>query len=111
MENKEATIDSFRQLELILPTDNKKQEAFYYSAYKEMISLFSLPYASETFDFSGNDFFEDLYAWGEKITKMPEFKQPRGVKHFIYMNRTNFGLYTILNELKAVVNTENYCPA
>jgi predicted unusual protein kinase regulating ubiquinone biosynthesis (AarF/ABC1/UbiB family) len=110
MEDKAATIDAFRKLEMIQPDDDSKQIEFYRKAYKQMISLFALPYTSKTFDFSKPEFFEDLYAWGEKITKMPEFKQPRGVKHFIYINRTNFGLYTILNELGATVKTDTYKP-
>jgi predicted unusual protein kinase regulating ubiquinone biosynthesis (AarF/ABC1/UbiB family) len=110
MDNKSETIESFRQLGLIQPDDNPKQIEFYYKAYKEMITLFTLPYKSKTFDFSKPEFFEDIYDWGEKITKMREFKQPRGVKHFIYINRTNFGLYTILNELSATVETDTYLP-
>ncbi len=110
MKHKSATIDAFRKLEMIHRNDNAQQIEFYYKSYKEMISLFALPYTSKTFDFSKPKFFEDLYEWGEKITKMPEFKQPRGVKHFIYINRTNFGLYTILNELQATVNTQTYQP-
>lgn len=110
MTDKEATIKGFRQLEMIQPDDNKKQIEFYYKAYKEMISLFALPYISKTFDFSKPDFFEQLYAYGEKIAKMPEFKQQRGVKHFIYTNRTNFGLYTLLNELGATVKTDTFQP-
>ncbi|MGN6602343.1 MAG: ABC1 kinase family protein [Ginsengibacter sp.] len=110
MEDKEATIKAFRQLEMIQPNDDKKQIEFYYKAYKEMISLFALPYTSKVFDFSKPEFFEQLYAWGEKIARMPEFKQPRGVKHFIYVNRTNFGLYTLLNELNATVRTDTFQP-
>ena len=75
-----------------------------------MISLFAKPYTSKFFDFSKPDFFEQLYVYGEKISKMPEFKQARGVKHFIYVNRTNFGLYTILHELKATVKTDTFKP-
>jgi len=110
MDNKAATIKAFRKLEMIHPTDDKKQIEFYYKSYKEMISLFFLPYATPTFDFSKPKFFDDIYAHGEKITTMPEFKQPRGVKHFIYVNRTNFGLYTLLNDLNATVNTNTYPP-
>jgi predicted unusual protein kinase regulating ubiquinone biosynthesis (AarF/ABC1/UbiB family) len=110
MDDKAATIKAFRELEMIQPNDSGKQIEFYYKAYKEMISLFALPYTSRTFDFSQPQFFEDLYNYGEKITKMPEFKQPRGVKHFIYVNRTNFGLYTLLNELNATVNTDTFQP-
>ncbi|MGN6264094.1 MAG: ABC1 kinase family protein [Ginsengibacter sp.] len=111
MTNKDATIQAFRQLQMIQAGDSKKQVEFYYKAYKEMISLFASPYLRPTFDFSKPEFFEKLYAWGEKIAKMPEFKQPRGVKHFIYVNRTNFGLYTLLNELSATVKTNTFQPA
>jgi predicted unusual protein kinase regulating ubiquinone biosynthesis (AarF/ABC1/UbiB family) len=110
MDDKEATIAAFRELELILPTDSPKQVEFYHREYKQMIALFSKPYSQKTFDFSQDKFFEELYAYGERITKIPEFKQPRGVKHFIYINRTNFGLYTILNELKAKVKTNTFVP-
>jgi hypothetical protein len=95
---------------MILPNDTEAQIEFYYKAYKEMISLFAQPYITPTFDFSQSDFFENLYTYGEKIAKMPEFKQARGVKHFIYINRTNFGLYNILHELKATVKTDTYTP-
>ena len=109
-DNKAATIKAFRQLEMILPNDNEAQIEFYYKAYKEMISLFGQPYITPTFDFGQVAFFENLYTYGEKIAKMPEFKQARGVKHFIYINRTNFGLYNILHELNATVKTNTYVP-
>jgi predicted unusual protein kinase regulating ubiquinone biosynthesis (AarF/ABC1/UbiB family) len=109
-ENKEETIKAFRLLEMILPNDTPAQVEFYYKMYKEMISLFARPYITSTFDFSQTDFFDQLYGFGEQIAKMPEFKQARGVKHFIYVNRTNFGLYNILHELKAEVKTDTYKP-
>ncbi|HTN19243.1 MAG TPA: AarF/ABC1/UbiB kinase family protein [Pelobium sp.] len=110
MNNREETIKAFRALEMILPNDSEKQIDFYHQAYKEMITLFAQPYIKGEFDFSKPDFFDALYSFGEKISKMPEFKQARGVKHFIYVNRTNFGLYNILNELGASVKTDTYKP-
>ncbi|QPH39731.1 ABC1 kinase family protein [Pedobacter endophyticus] len=108
--DKHKTIDAFRKLDMIHADDTDEQVEFYYKAYKEMISLFARPYTSKIFDFSKPEFFDQLYAYGEKISKMPEFKQARGVKHFIYVNRTNFGLYQMLHELKAMVNTDTYEP-
>lgn len=110
LNDKAETIKAFRQLEMIQPKDNNQQIEFYYQNYKEMIQLFAEPYMSGEFDFSQNKFFDSLYAFGEKIAKMPEFKQARGVKHFIYVNRTNFGLYNILHELKAKVKTDTFKP-
>jgi hypothetical protein len=75
-----------------------------------MIVLFAEPYMKGEFDFSQTAFFDALYGFGEKIARMPEFKQARGVKHFIYINRTNFGLYNILHELGSKVKTDTYKP-
>ena len=108
--DKQKTIDAFRKLDMIHKEDTEAQVEFYYKSYKEMIELFAKPYINEYFDFSENEFFEKLYEYGEKISRMPEFKQARGVKHFIYVNRTNFGLYTILHDLKATVKTNTFKP-
>lgn len=110
LRDKKKTIEAFRKLEMIQPGDNDSQIEFYYTAYREMIELFARPYTSKRFDFSKPEFFEQLYGYGEKISGMAEFKQARGVKHFIYVNRTNFGLYSILHELKATINTDTFQP-
>lgn len=109
-DDKEETIKAFRRLEMILPNDTPAQIEFYYTMFKHMISLFAKPYITDVFDFGETTFFEELFGFGEKVSKMPEFKQARGVKHFIYINRTNFGLYNILHELKARVKTDTYKP-
>jgi predicted unusual protein kinase regulating ubiquinone biosynthesis (AarF/ABC1/UbiB family) len=110
MDNREETIKAFRQLEMIHPNDTPAQIEFYYGMYRQMIGLFAKPYVTDHFDFGQTAFFEELYGFGEKVSKMPEFKQARGVKHFIYVNRTNFGLYNILHELKAEVKTDTFKP-
>jgi predicted unusual protein kinase regulating ubiquinone biosynthesis (AarF/ABC1/UbiB family) len=110
LKDKPRTIKAFRQLEMIRENDDAAQIEFYYRIYKEMIELFAQPYMSNTFDFSKSDFFDKLYSYGEKISRMPEFKQARGVKHFIYVNRTNFGLYNMLHDLGATVRTDTWYP-
>ncbi|WP_207534299.1 ABC1 kinase family protein [Desertivirga arenae] len=110
LNDKESTLKAFRELEMILPKDSPQQVEFYYENFSEMIALFTRPYTSGIFDFSKTDFFEQIYAYGDRMARMPEFKQARGVKHFIYINRTNFGLYNILHELKATVKTDTYPP-
>ncbi|MDP3468986.1 MAG: AarF/ABC1/UbiB kinase family protein [Daejeonella sp.] len=110
LKDKARTIKAFRQLEMIRENDDATQIEFYYRIYKEMIELFAQPYMSNTFDFSKSEFFDKLYSYGEKISRMPEFKQARGVKHFIYVNRTNFGLYNMLHDLGAIVRTDTWYP-
>lgn len=109
-DSKEDTITAFRKLEMILPNDTPAQIEFYYTMFRQMIGLFAKPYITDEFDFGEKAFFDELFGFGEKVSKMPEFKQARGVKHFIYVNRTNFGLYNILHELKAKVKTGTYKP-
>ena len=108
--NREETIKAFRQLQMIHSDDTPAQIEFYYKMFKQMIGLFAKPYITDRFDFGQTEFFDELYGFGEKVSKMPEFKQARGVKHFIYVNRTNFGLYNILHELKAKVKTDTFKP-
>ena len=110
LDNKEETIKAFRLLDMIRKDDTPAQVEFYHGMYKQMISLFAKPYITDHFDFGETAFFDNLYSFGEQVSKMPEFKQPRGVKHFIYVNRTNFGLYNILHELNAKVKTDTYKP-
>lgn len=110
LNDKSTAIKAFRKLEMILDTDDDKQVDFYFKWYKAMISLFAEPFMNDEFDFSDEKFMRSLYEFGEQLAKLPEFKQARGVKHFIYVNRTNFGLYSILHELKAKVKN-NYRPA
>lgn len=109
-QDKEKTMQAFRELEMVHSKDTPAEVEFYYDMYRQMIELFAKPYSEETFDFSKPGFFENIYRYGEMIAKMPEFKQARGVKHFIYINRTNFGLYNILHELNATVQTNTYLP-
>jgi hypothetical protein len=48
---------------------------------------------------------------GEELTKDTQLRKMngnRGSKHFLYINRTFFGLYNLLHDLKARVNTLEY---
>src|ERR1700712_82986 len=80
MNNKEETIKAFRLLDMIHKDDTPAQIEFFYTQFKEMIELFAMPYINNHFDFSQTAFFDKLYKFGEKVSKMPEFKQARGVK-------------------------------
>jgi predicted unusual protein kinase regulating ubiquinone biosynthesis (AarF/ABC1/UbiB family) len=110
LQDKSSTIKAFRELEMIRQNDSPTQIEFFYQVYREMIELFAQPYMSGTFNFSEKGYFDKLYNYGERIARMPEFKQARGVKHFIYVNRTNFGLYNMLGELEATVKTDSWKP-
>ena len=72
--------------------------------FHEMLSLFTKPFHQDTFDFSDSDFFGEITKLGERYSKSTDLKKMnanRGSKHFIYINRTFFGLYNLMFDLKA----------
>jgi hypothetical protein len=73
-----------------------------------MISLLGKPFHVEKFDFADDDFFNEIFLLGERISNDKMFRksrQARGSRHGLYINRTYFGLYNLLNQLRAEVNT------
>ncbi|WP_124978881.1 ABC1 kinase family protein [Nonlabens xiamenensis] len=96
----------------ILRQDDTAQEIDYFSAlFHEMLSLFTRPFQQRTFDFSDESFWEEISSLSEKYSNDKELRKMngnRGSKHFLYINRTFFGLYNLLHDLKATVNTHDY---
>lgn len=100
--------------QIIFDSDSEADVALYSSIFKEALSLVLQPFHQAEFDFGNETFFEDIYAYGDRMGRNPALRQskvPRGDKDGLYMNRTYFGLYSILNQLKAKVQTLRYIPA
>lgn len=92
------------ELEILREDDSKEEIVFFTKMFHEMLSLFTQPFHAETFDFSDESFFGKIAELGEKYSKNTELRKMngnRGSKHFIYMNRTFFGLYNLMFDLKA----------
>ncbi|MFE3868613.1 ABC1 kinase family protein [Flavobacterium sp. LS2P90] len=91
----------------ILRRDDSKEEVDYFTAlFHDLLSLFTKPFQSQTFDFSDETFFESIAQLGERFSKDTNLRKMngnRGSKHFIYMNRTFFGLYNLMFDLKATI--------
>jgi len=91
----------------ILRTDDSKEEVEYFTQmFYDLLSLFTTPFQTETFDFSDAAFFESIAQLGERFSKDTNLKKMngnRGSKHFIYMNRTFFGLYNLMFDLKTTI--------
>ena len=97
------------ELEILRADDSKEEIAYFTEMFYDLLSLFTKPFQEETFDFSDETFFESIAQLGERFSKDTNLRKMngnRGSKHFIYMNRTFFGLYNLLFDLKAniVVN-------
>ena len=100
----------FRQLEFLYPTDTPQDVRFYTDLFTGMIGLLGRPFYEGSFDFGNDAYFEEIYAFGEMLAGMKELKESkvaRGSKDSLYINRTYYGLYSILNQLRAGVRTES----
>jgi predicted unusual protein kinase regulating ubiquinone biosynthesis (AarF/ABC1/UbiB family) len=99
----------FKTLEIILPQDTNRESELVTKMFVDLIRLVARPINHEDFDFNDDSFFEEIYQMGEKISRDSELKklQARGSRHFIYFNRTFFGLYNILNALKVKIKTNS----
>jgi predicted unusual protein kinase regulating ubiquinone biosynthesis (AarF/ABC1/UbiB family) len=106
LDNPERVNELFKELEIIRPSDSEKEVKIVTEMFTGLIRLLSRPFNEGVFDFSDEAFFKEIYLKGEEISKNPEMSrlQARGSRHFIYFNRTFFGLYNILHALKAKVD-------
>lgn len=98
----------YTNLEMIHPTDTPKEVEFFSGLFQHMIDLLTLPFTVDHFDFGNEAYFNEIYAYMEELSNMKEVRESkvaRGSRHSLYINRTYFGLYSILSELKANIVT------
>jgi predicted unusual protein kinase regulating ubiquinone biosynthesis (AarF/ABC1/UbiB family) len=109
--NDAAFMQKLYELEILRPDDSPKEITYFKVLFKEMLGLLTKPFHSEEFDFSDPEFFGKIAQLSEKYSKDSELRKMngnRGSKHFLYINRTFFGLYNLLNDLGAKVTINNY---
>lgn len=91
-------------LEILRSDDTREEIEFFTGMFHQLLSLFTQPFQQETFDFSNSAFFNRLSKLGARYAKNTELRNMngnRGSRHFIYVNRTFFGLYNLMHLLKA----------
>lgn len=92
------------ELEILREDDTAKERIFFANMFREMLELFTRPFNAAVFDFSDESFFQKMAELGQRYAKLNELRKMntnRGSKHFIYINRTFFGLYNMMHDLKA----------
>jgi len=103
--------DKLFQLEILRKDDSDREIAYFSTLFHEMLSLFTKPFQEKTFDFADASFWDQISSLSEKYSNDKELRKMngnRGSKHFLYINRTFFGLYNLLHDLKASVDTRQY---
>lgn len=99
------------ELEILRPEDSPSEIQYFTEMFHDLLSLFTKPFQEETFDFADETFFDSIAKLGERFsndTNLKKMNGNRGSKHFIYMNRTFFGLYNLMFDLKAKIVVDNY---
>jgi predicted unusual protein kinase regulating ubiquinone biosynthesis (AarF/ABC1/UbiB family) len=99
------------ELEILRKDDSPKKIEYFTALFHQLLSLFTKPFHGDKFDFSDEEFFGNIAKMGEEFAKDTQLRKMngnRGSKHFLYINRTFFGLYNLLHDLKARVNTKEY---
>ena len=111
IDNKKIFAEKLFELEILRVDDSKEEIEYFTKMFYDLLSLFTKPFQSETFDFSDKVFFENIAKLGERFandTNLRKMNGNRGSKHFIYMNRTFFGLYNLMFDLKAKIVVNEY---
>ena len=111
IDNKILFGEKLFELEILRVFDSKEEIEYFTQMFYDLLSLFTKPFQSENFDFSDEVFFENIAQLGEHFandTNLRKMNGNRGSKHFIYMNRTFFGLYNLMFDLKAKIVVNEY---
>ncbi len=109
LDKPEKMMHIFKELEFILDEDSEYFQQFFYDLFYKMIEILGRPFSNSTFDFGNDSYVKEVYGYFEYVASLKELRNAnaaRGSQHGLYVNRTFFGLYTLLNELKAKVNIE-----
>ena len=99
------------ELEILMASDTPEEILFFKSIFHQLLSLFTSPFHNERFDFGDEVFWGKIAALGEQFSSDKQIRKMngnRGSKHFLYMNRTFFGLYNLLHNLKANIIVNDY---
>ncbi len=108
IEDERKTKEIFYNLEFISKVDSASERQLFTDLFRQMIVLLGKPFAVDEFDFGDTSYFDAVYAFGEKLVGVEALrnsKVARGSKDGLYINRTYFGLYSLLSSLRAKVKT------
>jgi predicted unusual protein kinase regulating ubiquinone biosynthesis (AarF/ABC1/UbiB family) len=104
LKNAEIFREKLYKLEILRKEDSPQEKEFFARLFYELLELFTRPFNQEIFDFSNEKFFQEIAELGQKYAKISNMKGMninRGSRHFIYLNRTFFGLYHMMHALGA----------
>ncbi len=109
-QNVELREKIFFNMEFLHEVDTPQEREFYSNLFTTMSGLLGKPFHTEEFDFGDDAYFQTIYEYAEYLSQLKELRESkvaRGSKDSLYINRTYYGLYSMLNQLKARVRTSS----
>lgn len=109
--NENIYMDKMYELEMLKKTDSPADIIFFSQLFHELLLVFTRPLQHDEFDFSDPAFMDDVARLSQQLANdktLRKMNGNRGSRHFIYINRTFFGLYNLLSDLKAKVRINDF---
>jgi predicted unusual protein kinase regulating ubiquinone biosynthesis (AarF/ABC1/UbiB family) len=110
LDNYELMVDLFYRNEFISESDSESDKKIFIPLFREIIGLMGKPFFAGSFDFGDDTFFQSIYTLSESLYNNKDIRSSRtarGSKHALYINRTYFGLYMLLHDLRANIVTKS----
>lgn len=111
IDDRDFFIDKITTLEILRPDDSLEDSAYITDLFHELLGVLTFPFHNDTFDFSDESFWSKVAQMSERVSQDEQIRKlngNRGSRHFLYINRTFFGLYNLLHDLKADIVVNNY---
>ncbi|MDZ4743814.1 MAG: AarF/UbiB family protein [Verrucomicrobiota bacterium] len=103
--------EAMRNMNIILPTDTREEKQRLMDICERSIRMLARPFHEGEFDFGDPSYLKEIYQMAEENERIGggfrSLKGKRGSAHSLYVNRTYFGLYSLLARLKAKVKTSH----
>ncbi|MDX2002877.1 MAG: AarF/ABC1/UbiB kinase family protein [Chitinophagales bacterium] len=101
----------FLKLSFINENDTAEEKAFFFNLSKTILTMLTKPVYDGKFNFGDKAYFKRITDYGQEVARMKEVrntKYARGPRDGIYLGRVYFGLYNILQELEATIDTRTW---
>ena len=99
------------ELEILRSDDSPEARKYIIHLFHDMLSVFTHQFHGDTFDFSNEAFWGSIAQMSDRLANdeyLRKLNGNRGSRHFLYINRTFFGLYNLMHDLKAKIVVDNY---
>lgn len=111
LKNREIFLFHLSNIEMIQADDSEETIALVMEVFGKLVELLSRPMNQPEFDFGDIQYMDAIYRLGDSLSKDARIRKVgggRGSKHMLYLNRTFFGLYSMLHKLGAQIQNQEY---